>query len=485
MKHWVKNAITLLQSSLEPVPIELNELDWKSDISSNKDKLTKHLSAFGNNTNGGYLVFGINEATGQLNNVTSESIEKIIQQLSNLGRDALEPQVSIEHSVIEFRGKNLLLVWIKESRNKPVCLRGKPIDHCFIRSGGTTRQASRQEIGFLLLNTPTIRWEELRSSKLMSPHELIDKLDIHGIFSLLKLPIPEQHQDLFNKLIEEKLIEAESDGFFITNFGAIAGARRLTDFDSLSRKNIRVIQYKGLNKIETLQEMEGHKGYAVGFDGLIQYLKQTLPRSEVIEAAFRKEVSLYPEIALRELIANMLIHQDFNVVGAGPMINIFQDRIEFTNPGALLPSKKVDRLIGATPESRNELLARAFRRYNICEERGTGFIKVVAATELYGLPPLKFEVGNNYFKVTLSAPRKFADMSQEERIEACYQHAVLKYYSSSAMTNTSLRERLKMHEKQRTQVSKLISEAVESGRIKRKDPESTSSKFVEYIPYWA
>ena len=281
------------------------------------------------------------------------------------------------------------------------------------------------------------------------------------------------------------MIELESDGFFITNFGAISGARRLDDFDDLSRKNIRVVQYKGLNKIETLQEMEGHKGYAVGFDGLIQYLKQILPRSEVIEAAFRKEVTLYPEIALRELIANMLIHQDFSVHGAGPMINIFQDRIEFTNPGSLLPSKKVDRLIGATPESRNELLARAFRRYNICEERGTGFIKVVAATELYGLPPVKFEVGSNYFKVTLSAPRKFTEMSQEERIEACYQHAVLKYYSSSAMTNTSLRERLKMHEKQRTQVSKLISEAVESGRIKRKDPESNSSKFVEYIPYWA
>ena len=167
------------------------------------------------------------------------------------------------------------------------------------------------------------------------------------------------------------------------------------------------------------------------------------------------------------------------------MIERFDNRIEFTNPGILPPSKKIDRLIGTTPESRNEILASAFRRYRICEERGTGFVKVVTSIELYGLPPVAFEQGENYFKVTLFAPRKFSEMSQSERIEACYQHAVLKYVSSSAMTNTSLRERLKMHEKQRTQVSNLIHDAVDAGRIKRKDPTSSSSKFAEYVPYWA
>ena len=111
-------------------------------------------------------------------------------------------------------------------------------------------------------------------------------------------------------------------------------------------------------------------------------------------------------------------------------------------------------------------------------------MKVVTAIELYGLPPVAFEEGENYFKVKLFAPRKFSEMSQMERIEACYQHAVLKYLSSSTMTNTSLRERLKMHEKQRTQVSNLIRDAIDARRIKRKDPTLTSVKFAEYIPYW-
>jgi ATP-dependent DNA helicase RecG len=209
-----------------------------------------------------------------------------------------------------------------------------------------------------------------------------------------------------------------------------------------------------------------------------------LPHSEVIQQSLREQVSIYPEIALRELIANALIHQDFSVSGAGPIIDIYDDRISFTNPGGLLPGKRPDRLIGATPESRNERLASKFRQYRICEERGTGFQKVVAAVELFGMPPLRFEPLDYAFRVTLFAPRKFADMSQTERIEACYQHAVLQYFSSQTLTNTSLRTRFKVSERQRNQITNVIGEAVEGGRIKRKDAAS-GNKFAEYLPYWA
>ncbi|HEU0282613.1 MAG TPA: ATP-binding protein, partial [Gallionella sp.] len=271
----------------------------------------------------------------------------------------------------------------------------------------------------------------------------------------------------------------------ITNFGAIAAARNLEQFDTLKRKRIRLIRYRGMNKVDTIDEMMGHKGYAAGFEGLIGHLKRILPHSEVIQQSLRTEVCLYPEIALRELVANALIHQDFTITGSGPMIEIFDDRIEFTNPGSLLPGKRPDRLIGTTPESRNEILASAFRRYRICEERGTGFQKVVANIELFGLPPVVFTPMETAFKVTLYAPKKFDDMTQDERIEACYQHAVLQYLSSQTVTNTTTRQRFKLHEKRRTAISNLLTEAAEKGRIKRKDPDGTSTKFVEYVPYWA
>lgn len=166
------------------------------------------------------------------------------------------------------------------------------------------------------------------------------------------------------------------------------------------------------------------------------------------------------------------------------MVDVYSDRITITSPGSLLPGKRPDRLIGATPESRNETLASAFRRFHICEERGTGFEKVIQAIELFGMPPLRITPEENAFSVTLSAPRKFADMETSERIEACYQHAVLQYRSSQTLTNTTLRERFKLHEKQRNTITNLISEAVTAGRIRRKDA-SSGNKFAQYIPYWA
>jgi hypothetical protein len=73
----------------------------------------------------------------------------------------------------------------------------------------------------------------------------------------------------------------------------------------------------------------------------------------------------------------------------------------------------------------------------------------------------------------------------KERLQACYQHATLKHCGKDVKTNKSLRERLKMPEKQRSMVSLLIQEARDKGLIKLADPESKSMKYAEYIPYWA
>lgn len=484
LKHWIPQAISWLTQSLEPVPHELNELDWKASLTGNKERLIEHLIAFANHPNGGFLVFGIQD-DATLVGVEQDLVAQIVNTLANLGRDAVEPPLVIDHAVVDYQGAALLIVYIAEQSNKPVHRRGNSIEEAWIRSGGTTRKASRQDVGGLMLNSQAPRWESLRASNLLQGGELLALLDLSVIANLLQRPLPAEESELLRWLVDEGMITPDGNGYYITNFGAIAAARNLEQFDTLKRKRIRLIRYRGLNKVDTIDEMMGHKGYAAGFEGLISHLKRVLPHSEVIQQSLRTEVCLYPEIALRELVANALIHQDFTITGSGPMIEVFDDRIEFTNPGSLLPGKRPDRLIGTTPESRNEILASSFRRYRICEERGTGFQKVVANIELFGLPPVVFSPMENAFKVTLYAPKKFDDMTQSERIEACYQHAVLQYLSSQTVTNTTARKRFKLHDKKRTAVSNLLAEAAEQGRIKRKDPDATSSKFVEYIPYWA
>lgn len=488
MKNWMNKALALLDQSLGSVPQELNELDWKESLSPNNGKLCQHISAFANHPGGGFIVFGVADKTATPIGIERDKADNILNRLSSLCRDGVTPLVSIDHAIEDFRGFQLLFIHIRESAVKPVQLssKGKTIEDSFIRSGGSTRRASRQEIGGLLLNSKTPVFEELHASRLKNQTEVLTLLAYSDIYDLLSKPVPTSFDEITYWLTQEKMIvDVDGQGFYITNFGALAAAKNLNDFDSLTRKSIRVIKYSGKTKTGESIEFPGSKGYAIGFEGLIQFVKSQLPGSEVIKQALREETAVYPEIAIRELVANMVIHQDFTVRGSGPMIEIFEDRIEFTNPGKLLPSKKIDRLIRTTPESRNEVLAQAFRRYNICEERGSGFEKTVVAIELYGLPPLKFEETENSFKTVLSAPKTFAEMSEIERIDACYQHAIIQYYGNGGMNNASLRERFGMHDKQASQISRLIKEAIALGKIKSKDPDSVSKKFTMYIPYWA
>src|SRR5699024_7190982 len=156
------------------------------------------------------------------------------------------------------------------------------------------------------------------------------------------------------------------DGLYsITNLGAILFAKRFSDFPRISRKAIRVVQYSGNNRLNMLKEDIGGKGYVVGFEGLMKYLQALIPTEEVISGAIREQKTAYPILAIREAVANALIHQDFSITGTGPVVEVFQNRIEITNPGT--PLVEVARIIDNPPRSRNEKLAEIGRAS--CRER--------------------------------------------------------------------------------------------------------------------
>lgn len=177
MKNWIIKARTLLNQSLGVIPQELNELDWKETLSPNNEKLCKHLSAFANLPGGGFLVFGIDDVTAQTIGISKTDADSIIKKLSNLCRDGVNPLIIIDHHFEEFQEKNILIINVKESAVKPVHLAHKTIEESYIRSGSSTRKASRQEIGGLMLNSKTPVFEELHASKLKTGLEIITTLD--------------------------------------------------------------------------------------------------------------------------------------------------------------------------------------------------------------------------------------------------------------------------------------------------------------------
>ena len=218
----------------------------------------------------------------------------------------------------------------------------------------------------------------------------------------------------------------------VLNLGAILFARDIGEFDSrLARKAIRIVVYDGDGRAATVtHRMDMSLGYASGFRGLNAHINTLVPSPEDLGTGVRKEKPLFPRVAIRELMANALIHQDMTITGAGPTVELFRNRLEIINPGA--PLVVPERFIDAPPRSRNEALASLMRRMGLCEEQGTGIDKVVAAVEEAQLPPPEFRAEAGATCTTLFGPRRFADMTTEERLRGCYQHAVLRYLSEES-----------------------------------------------------
>ena len=312
--------------------------------------------------------------------------------------------------------------------------------------------------------------------------DVIRLLDSQSYFDLMKLPYPAQREGVLERFISEGLIHSREGAYEITNLGAVLFAKNLQDFEGLARKAPRVIIYEGKSKLVTRLDRTGMKGYAVSFENLIDYINNQLPSNEVIGRAFRETVKMFPEIAIRELVANALIHQDFDETGTSVVIEIYEDRIEITNPGKpfIPPERFIDEY-----QSRNEKLADIMRRARICEEKGSGVDKVIHSVEVFQLPAPDFRVAERHTLAVLFAHKEFEEMDRNDKIRACYQHCCLKYVMNEKMTNQSLRERFKLSEARADQASRIIRDTLEAGSIKLDDPESTSKRYAKYIPYWA
>jgi predicted HTH transcriptional regulator len=126
-----------------------------------------------------------------------------------------------------------------------------------------------------------------------------------------------------------------------------------------------------------------------------------------------------------------MIHQDFVMTGTGPLVEIFDDRLEVSNPG--LPLIDPLRFIDHSPRSRNEALASLMRRLGICEERGSGFDKVVFDIEVFQLPAPDIRTDQTHTRVVLFAHQDLVKMDKRDRIRACYQHCCLLHVSNRVM----------------------------------------------------
>lgn len=396
------------------------------------------------------LIFygGVNDGT---QDVTGTTFNPDKQKVGNQGfqiwlAQRLNPSIAFSFRTVDHPGGRVVILEIPAATSAPVEFNGT----AYCRIGSATPKLSDHTALFqkLINKLRPYRWEKENIKSYLDADEVLNLLDYPKFFKLAGQNLPDHKTGILERLEADQLIAKDVGGRWnITNLGGILFATDLGQFDnSLARKGVRFVVYGGRNKSATVTHRhDGVRGYASGFENLVGFINRLLPVNEHIGAALRESRPLFPVIAIRELIANALIHQDMTIQGAGPQIELFEDRIEITNPGG--PLIQPDRMIDLPPRSRNEMLASLMRRMGFCEEQGSGLDKVVTSIEVYQLPPLKIQAEGESTQIILYGPRSFAEMNHSERVLACYQHAILKWLSGEKMKNSTLCERFGIDKK--------------------------------------
>lgn len=482
-----ENDLLGIVAELRKLPKETEWAEFKHN-NAEPDEIGEYLSALANAAAltgkvHAWLVWGVNNDTHEIigtyfnpasAKVGNEELESWLLRL-------LSPKINFRFYAIQAEDKPVVLLEIGAAFRHPVQFKGME----FIRVGSYKKKLKdfpekERELWRVFDRTP---FEKEVAAENIAAEKVLRLLDYPAYFDLLSLPLPEGRDGILSALAAEDMIAPGKSGkWHITNLGAVLFAKRLADFRTLTRKAVRVVLYKGESRVETVREQEGGQGYAAGFEGLIGFVTNLLPSNEVIGQALRKQVPMFPELAIRELVANAIIHQDFHLTGTGPMVEIFGSRMEITNPG--LPLVQTDRFLDSPPRSRNEALASFMRRIGVCEERGSGIDKVVVQTELFQLPAPLFETTDQHTCAVLFAHRAFREMDKTDRNRASYLHACLRYVQRDYMTNTTLRERFGIDEKNSSMVSRIIKDTIEAGLIRCHD-ETVGSRARKYLPKWA
>ena len=488
MMPFQDEQISLIIKEARSHSTELPWVEFKVNTCTQPQEIGEYISALSNtaalyNKDKAIMIWGVDDETHEL---VGTSFDPAKTKQGNQGLELwistqLDPQVQFYFYKTEIEGKKIVLLEITSALSAPV--KFKNIDYIRIDSHKKKLKDyvdTERELWAILAKKT---FEMMTAMEDVPGDFVIRLLDYPAYFDLLSQELPSDKAGILEALLADGMIIKSVTGQYnITNVGAVLFAKKLSDFPSLERKAIRVILYRGNSRINSGKEIVGHKGYASGFGGLIEYINSILPRNEIMGKALRKEIPMYPELAVREVVANAIIHQNFFLQGTSPMIEIFDDRMEVTNPGTPLIETK--RFIDSPPISRNEKIASFMRRIGVCEERGSGFDKIVYQIEHYQLPAPEIEVYNNNTKITLFAHKEFSKMSKEDKMRACYMHACLKRVNREYMTNSSLRERFKVEAKNSAVISRLLNDSCEAGLVKVTDDTMTANKNRRYVPYW-
>ena len=377
---------------IEHLRVFSDETEWIEFKVNNydPDAIGEYISALSNSATycdkeKAYLLWGINDTTHEIEGTkfAPKKMKKGNQELENWLLGNLKPAIDFKFVEVETKKGKVVVMEIPAAVSRPASFR----DVEYIRVGTYKKKLKDfpEKERKLWLSFETKPFELRVAKENIAAPEITELLDCAAYYTLMQLPLPSNREFMMHNMVDEKFIrEMDNGNYEITNMGALLFAKDLKVFDHLKRKAIRVIRYKGTGRTTAIREQVFTKGYAIQFDDITDYIMTLIPQEEEIDGGRRKEHIMFPQKAVREMLGNIMIHQDLTAHGSGPMMEVFDSRVESSSPGNLLVD--VNHIIDTAPHSRNENMASFLRIVHICEERGSGFDRfpVLHKYEQYG-----------------------------------------------------------------------------------------------------
>lgn len=394
---------------------ELPDLEFKTSTKNIPNDIWRTISSFANRRGGGLVVFGVDQ---RINSISGcENLGFMQTKLTEYFNDKMSFVLRPEYHVIAEGKKNILAVYIPECPKDYMPCYFRPVglpNGAYIREGNTSRKITDNEFRTYIATSKEFQFD--RSEARGINKEEVSILKVEKLLEQSELEIKRGASHETSDIVLENLgILGNFDGEYKPTVGGYLifsknAPQNKTPYD---RFIVRCVRFSGSDPSAQIIDSDDIKGT---LDDLIdesyKFVLKNISKKAAVVGTRREEKYEYPEEAIRELIANAIIHRDYKIIETYIQVRVFQDRLEIVNPGSLPPGVTVDNIKEAQ-FSRNSMIAARLKDMRYLEEYGRGIDIVFRKMREWGLPSPLFRNSVNSFEAILLG-EKYQDINDRQ-----------------------------------------------------------------------
>ena len=341
------------------------------------EDIKKEIIAFANSA-GGTLYVGVADDG---NIVGVENPDMVIQQISNMVRDSIKPDITMftRYAAKNVEGKQIVAVEIQRGTERPYYLAKKGLrpEGVYVRQGTSSVPATSTAIRRMIKDTDGDSFEAMRSLEQNLTFQAAEKE-----FVLRDLAFGVSQMKTLGIL--------NTDGIY-TNLGLLLSEQ--------CAHTVKAAVFEGINQSIFRDRQEFTGSLLQQMNEVYEYIDRRNQVHSTFDKLRRIDTRDYPEVAIREALLNSLVHRDYSF-STSTLISVYDDRVEFTSIGGLPAGVSLDDIMLGLSVCRNPKLANVFYRLELIEAYGTGMKKIMGAYENSNKKPV-IETTDNAFKIIL------------------------------------------------------------------------------------